>query len=172
MADTNYVEYTLFAQPTTQQTGWKTDLGEDKFQSILRKYAKHNNKYTQKEYKEFVYGDVYYQNFQDNDLKVFRLTPLSSSYTKNRLMVNFNKQKMSLINVPTTTCTDTIRYVKHLVYRISHRVFLNFVVKKDADDNASTYNVYVNYNHTPNVDMEIVTKQLDNLFKQVEAPIS
>lgn len=172
MADDNYVEYSLFVNQVSPKFGWKTDVGEQQFKSILQHYARHNTKFSQKQYKEFVYGDIFYHNYIDNELKVFRLTPLSTSYDKKRLCMHFNKQKLSLINVPSTASMDTVRYVKHLVYRISHRVFLNFVVKKEASTNICTYDIYVNYNHTNNVEMDIVTKQLEQLFKQVEAPIS
>lgn len=166
----NYIEYVLFAKSVSN--GWQTDIGQAAFQEVLKKYARNNTNSTQKEYKEFVYGDIYYHNMPNNEIKVYRLNPLSSTFDNNCLCVRFNKQKLSMVNVPSTKCVDSIRYVKHLVYRISNRVFLNFVVKMDNANKHLTFTVYVNYNHDNNVDMQVITKQLNKVFKQLQEPIS
>ena len=164
----NYFEYNLYSTPSS--TFWNVDCGKDKFMSVFSRYIEKNNKYSEKLYKEYVYGDVYYQNYNNDEIKVFRLTPITSSFSNNRLVINYSKQKLSLVNVPSSADYDNISYKRHVVFRISNRIFLNFLITKDSSQK-TTYRIYVNYNHDQNVDMTIVEKQLERIFKQVEGSI-
>lgn len=164
----NYFEYNLYSSQSSP-TLWDVDCGKEKFMSVFSKYIENNNKYSEKLYKEYVYGDVYYQNYNNDEIKVFRLTPMKSLFSNKRLVIHYIKQKLSLVNVPSSANYDNISYKRHVVFRISNRIFLNFLITDDASQKV-TYRIYVNYNHDQNVDMTIVEKQLERIFKQVEGP--
>lgn len=168
----NYIEYNLFASKHPMGSSlWRTDLGQEHFSAVLKRFSSQSGRPMQRDYKETVYGDIFLQNLQNEELKVFRLTPVTSSIEGKRLRVAFQKQKLSLVNVPSTADFDNINYVRQLVFRISNRIFINFQVKKDASTGHTSYSVYVNYNHDAQVDTAVVDRQLERLFKQIEGPI-
>ena len=168
----NYIEYLLFVSPCGK-TAWKTDIGEANFKAALQHFSKFATKANQREYKEICYDDIIYQNHYQEELKVFRLVPITHTEEKGHVQIQYQKQKLSLVNVPSTASPHSIAYVRQLTIRFSNRVFLNFVVKAPASTQKQEYSVYVNYNHDPNVDSAVTKRQLDEIFKiAAQVPIS
>lgn len=166
MSVANYFEYVLFMGK--QDDGWKTNITEDTFKDLLCRMSKHEYKYFQRDYKEIWYGDVVYQNYHNDELRVFKLTPLKNEEKRNNvLQIAFQKQKLSLVNVPSTKNFDDMLSVKQLIFRITNRIYVNFVVKKDAQQ-YTTYNVYINYNHDANVDVKLAETQIEKVLNQLK----
>lgn len=168
--ESNYYEYVLFtSQPS--ENAWVTNIPLSQVQQIMKALANRNYKYFQREFKELCYGDIVYQNFHNEELKVYRITPLKTDIKKNHVLAcSFNKQKLSLVNVPSNANPDHTSYVKQLIYRISNRIYLNIAAKKQCDN--IVYNVFINYNHDLSVDPKQVDQQLDKLFNILVEPIS
>lgn len=174
MAQANYYEYYFFTeQESTLETDdaiFKTNIGEDKFKTVITNIAKNNNwKYFQKEYKEYHYNDIIYQNPMCNEqqdkppeVKVHRNIIIDSTFDNNVLTLAFQRQKLSLINVPSNKNYNSIVYVKHLIFRISSRIYLNAIVKRDEANNVF-YEIYMNYNHDANVDKQLIDKQINDI---------
>lgn len=163
MAAPNYFEYYMFTD-RIDKFRTKTDLGKEKFCTLLEKFATSNIKYFQKQYKEYHYGNVVYQNFNNDEIKVTKTTPLESINISGCLRIGSLKEKLNIINIPSNANVDVVYYVKHLIYRFSSRIYLNMVVKKDLDGHES-YTIFINYNHDHNVDTALVNDSLKKIFK-------
>ena len=172
----NYIEYFLFATPApasnnawyASNNAWYTDIGEAKFKAVINRLSRHSDslKFNQREFKEICYGDIIFQNYNNEEHKVFKLVPISTRFENKRLVVEYQKQKLSLVNVPSTANVDNVSYVRQLIFRVSNRLFLNCQVKKEPSHTSHT--IFVNYNHDHNMDMNIIEKQLASLFKKAE----
>ena len=163
MTTANYIEYYVIPEDLGMNV-YKVDLGLERFTSILKVMsAREDLKYFQKSYKEYNYGDIIYQNYDNTETRVFRKVPISSVYENHVLKVPCQRQKLSIINVPSNTAYKEIYTVNHLIFRITNRIFLNMLVKRAA--NHVSYSVYVNYNHDDAVDCsqtdEKITEILD-----------
>lgn len=167
----NYKEYVLLKDNVHYD---KTDMydfniPETTFEHLLHKIAsiasRKDIKYFQKEYKEYIYSDTIYQIFTDNEIKIYKLIPISTNQFRKQyqwLESNFQKHKLSLINVPSNIDYDTLSYVKTLIFRISNRVYVNFEVK--LTDAFTSYKVFINYNHDLNVDYIEIEKQIISIM--------
>lgn len=153
MAAANYIEYYVVQEEHGMDV-YKVDLGLERFTSILKVMsAREDLKYFQKSYKEYNYGEITYQNYDNTETRVFRKVPVSSAYDNHVLKVAFQRQKLSIINVPSNTSHKEIYTINHLIFRITNRIFLNMLVKRSSGAaNHTTYSVYVNYNHDDGVD--------------------
>lgn len=168
--ESNYFEYTLFKSQLSP-TMWDTNIDIGVVTKILSNLVHKGYKHFQKDYKEICYGDVLYENYSNEELKVYRLTPLRTEVREKHILAcGFNRQKLSLVNVPSTANPDNITYVKQLIFRITNRIYINVVCKKNQDDSIH-HHIYVNYNHDSTVDPKIVDQQLGKIFSLLVAPI-
>jgi hypothetical protein len=153
MTTANYIEYYVIPEDLGMNV-YKVDLGLEKFTSILKLMSTREDlKFFQKSYKEYNYGDIIYQNYDNTETRVFRKVPISSVYDNHVLKVACQRQKLSIINVPSNTAYKEIYTVNHLIFRITNRIFLNMLVKRSSGAaNHVSYSVYVNYNHDDGVD--------------------
>ena len=170
----NYYEYILTAPNKNIDSNippglsWNIDIGKDKFTEILQKLSKQEYKYFQREYKEIVYNDITFQSFTNNETKIFKLLPLTHDFIGNSILsIGYQKQKLSLVNVPSTAQPHNITYVKQLIFRITNRIYLCMLVKKEMEG-SFTYSAVVNYNHEYNVDMNLVDRHLQKIFKVLQ----
>lgn len=159
----NYFEFHLFCTPISDSQ-YKTDAGKARFDAALRALSKRNIKHFQRLYKEYKYGNTVFHNHANEEAHVFRTTPFKTSYADGVLEVAYQKQKLSIINVPASAAVDDVLYVKHLVFKVSNRTFVNAVVKRNMGG-LDTFHVYINYNHDPNVDTTVAEKQLADTFQ-------
>lgn len=171
MTNCNYYEYYLFTN-LVDVNDTVIDIGKEKFIDFLKKISNNNLKYFQKEYKEYHYGDIVYQNYNNEEIKVTKTTPIETVTAKGCLRIGCIRQKLNIINVPSNANADVIYYVKHLIFRFTSRIYLNMIVKKDTEGHES-FSVYINYNHDSNVDIPRVNESLNKIIKMVTgAPIS
>ncbi len=174
---TNYVEIYLVSPINTIQknditTIYNTNLDPDIFFKILasmKKYAPQDIKYFQKEYKEYIVNDIVCQVYpSDNETKVFRKKPMNVDYNDKQhlLLLAFNKNKLTMLNFPSTKNINQTNYSKALIFRISNRIYLNFVISINEDMvDQKTYNIYINYNHDSNVDLPLINSSINKILE-------
>lgn len=157
------------------------DIGIDKerFYKILSSIKDH--KYFQKEYKEYIYSDIVYRilnknssNKNNNDLmKVFKQTPLKITNYDKFIVIGYNKNKLSILNFPSTTNIDQINYVKTLVFRITNRIYVNFNITIDSKTKNKIYSIFLNYNHDSNyksdtnIDINEINKTIKDILSKI-----
>lgn len=170
MTTANYVEYYVIQEDLGMNV-YKVDLGLERFTSILKVMSTREDlKYFQKSYKEYNYGDIIYQNYDNTETRVFRKVPMSSVYDNHVLKVAYQRQKLSIINVPSNTAYKEIYNVNHLIFRITNRIFLNMLVKRSTGAaNHVSYSVYVNYNHDDAVDCSQTEGKIEEILDLILA---
>lgn len=151
------------------------DLSKDKFYIILNHINnKINIKPYQKEWKEYLYDDIYYQTHNFNDeIKVHKKIGYNVEIFENWAIIKYIKTKQSPLNFPSTTKILIEMYIKSHIYRITSRIFLNFENYWNAKTNKSGYKIYINYNHDNFVDTEPVLsklKEITDLFLEIINP--
>ena len=168
MAAANYIEYYVVDKELDMDV-YKVDLGLERFTSILKVMsAREDLKFFQKSYKEYNYGEIIYQNYDNTETRVFRKVPVSSTYNNRVLKVPCQRQKLSIINVPSNTTYKEIYIVNHLIFRITNRIFLNMLVKRSSDDTTS-YSIYVNYNHDDAVECSQTERKITEILDLILA---
>lgn len=170
MSAANYIEYHVVHEELDMNV-YKVNLGQERFTNILKVMsAREDLKFFQKSYKEYNYGEIIYQNYDNTETRVFRKVPVSSVYNNHVLKVAFQRQKLSIINVPSNTAYKEIYTVNHLIFRITNRIFLNMLVKRSntATDHVS-YNVYVNYNHDDAVECSQTERKITEILDLILA---
>lgn len=172
---TNYVEIYITSNTNCLLDGrlvvHDVNLDKENFYQVLTnmKMYKNDVKVFQKEYKEYVISDVVSQVYPQNDeVKVYKKKCFSietiNKYPNTR-MVCSNRNKLTLLNFPSTKNIQDSTYVKTLIFRISNRIFVNFcVTTKESAQEKFTYTVYINYNHEDSVDTTLVNTTLDELI--------
>ena len=162
----NYIEYCLFTSKDSENS-WNIDIGLEQFKNIYTKLKQNSLKPFKREYKEYIYNDLTYQNYMNEDVKIFKLQPIEIRENGQFLKTSYNKQKLTLIHVPSNMNVHSIYIVRHYHYRISNRVYVNLVIKKCTKTNTCMYTVYLNYNHDPNVDQKIVQDQIEKVLQLI-----
>lgn len=172
---TNCIEMYI-ASPinTVQKNGnhtiYNTNLDPDIFFKMLASMKKYSQdvKYFQKEYKEYIVNDIVCQVYpNDNETKVFKKKTNDVIYDeKNHLVIlASNKNKLTMLNFPSTKNIQQTSFSKSLIFRISNRVYLNFVISiNEALADQKTYNIYINYNHDANVDLTLVNTSITKIL--------
>ena len=171
MVQENYIEYYITAEDTGLDV-YKIDVGAKVFTNILQLMATREDlKYFQKSYKEYNYGDIIFQNYNNTETRVFRKTPLAITSEDKMLKISFQRQKLSVINVPSNTHFKDICHVNHLIFRVTNRIFLNLLVKRDMKGGIS-HVVYVNYNNDDGVDHDVAKTNITAILDFIlAAPI-
>jgi hypothetical protein len=150
----NYIEIIL-----------KNISSEDIFYEKMSRLSNENYKYFQKEYKQYISENMYYQNLNNEDVSVFKSECKQvDEYPKYMIAYN-TRTKLSLMNFASSIKINSISYVRKLIFRITNRIYINFEVKK-YNDNLS-YLIYINYNHDTSVDIEVINKELYNILKLI-----
>lgn len=166
----NYKEYVMFKNSIVDSSStaiFDINIDETTFkQTLLKMEGKNNNyKYFQRECKEYVFSDIIYKIYNDDEIKIYKLIPMDMNISdKSNTWIEciFQKNKLSLINVPSNINYDTLSYIKTLTFRISNRIYVNFEVKKT--DDVISYKIFINYNHDANVDNTEIEKQIAHII--------
>lgn len=138
-------------------------VSKQQFEEMMAGLVKRDYKFFQKEYKEYNYGDVLVQNFNNTETRIIRLSTNLIRTNNKLVMIGYHKSKLTFLNVPSTTNIFDINYVKRLIFRITNRIFINFQCNMD-EDGKKTYVVYVNYNHESNIDPEGINDTLKKVL--------
>lgn len=173
-SEANY--YEIYIQPPSSKTV-KNIIGEEHdislsrkdFRNLLSCIAKSNLniKPFQKEYKEYIYNDVIVHNYKNTETHVFRHTPMcivkKNNDSNNNLLIGYQKNKLTFLNVPSTRNIYDIQYVKKLIFRVNNRIFINFQSSVNLNQERS-YSVFINYNHENNIEQDSVQNNITNLL--------
>ena len=138
-------------------------LGQSAFAKLLANMTATNYKSFEKQYKEYIIDDIIVQNYNNQETKILRLTPKDIIDRITYRIIGYQKSKLTALNHPSTTYIYNTLYIKKLTFRISNRIYINFEIALDKDEE-KTYKVYINYNHDTNVDMSVITEQLKGLM--------
>lgn len=144
-------------------------LSEKNFYEIMSKIDGKKYKYFQREYKEYFHKDLICQCFINDDVKVQRKTPINidENIDKN-IIIAYNKNKLTLVNFPSTKNLHKISYVKKLIFRVSNRIYINFKISVDAQTKNKNYIIYINYNHDDNVDFNITSTNIKEILEMLK----
>ena len=142
-------------------------IDDQKFSEIMQHVAKTNHKYSQRDFKEFTHKDMQCLCYTNDEVKVYRTTPMHIQYSEPFLIIGSNKSKLTLLNFPSTTSIHQTVYVKQLVFRITSRIYLNFRSSIDESTRKKVNSIYINYNHDSNVDMKMINEILVELMRQL-----
>ena len=116
-----------------------------------------------KTYKQYVQDDIIYNNYENKEIKIYTVKPLSyEKVNTNFLKINYKKSKKNIQNI----FPNAISYIKKFSFRINNRIYVNF--ETSITDGEEFFKIYINYNHEKNVDMDVINKEIDvimNIFK-------
>jgi hypothetical protein len=159
----NYIEYYLLSDSLT------TGFTEEEFYNVLQKLRKTNYKYFQKEYKQYVIQNLFYENYDNQEVIVYEKNALKVNKEDPKWLEIHNvRNKLSMINLNSTRNVHSTNYVKKLIFRITNRIYINFEIKKNVETNTTSRYIYINYNHDQGVDMNetnrVVNEIKDTIF--------
>ena len=167
--DSNHFEFVVLENATNvndKNANFRmlpTSLSKEKFYNTMYKMMDTNFKYFQKQYKEMVIGDTFYQNFKNEEISIFNINTNNVEVFQNKLMANSQtKYKLSILSLPSTLNIYAENYTKRLIFRVSNRVFVNFENGKNGDD--VFYKIYLNYNHEDTVELNSIQKTLEKVL--------
>ena len=136
------------------------------FYDIMNRLSNENYKYFQKEYKQYISENMYYQNLNNEEVSVFKSECKQLDEYPNYMIAHNIRTKLTLMNFASSIKINSISYVRKLIFRITNRIFINFEIKKKCyiDNNKLNYKlnylIYINYNHDVAVDIEVINKEL------------
>lgn len=131
---------------------YNTSISKDTFYTLMYKMMDTNYKYNHKQYRELVIGDVQYHNYKNEEISVFSVTTNSvDTIDKKFCLLSQQKNKLSILSLPSSLKTYNDNVVRKMIFRISNRVFVNF--EHGMSGTHKYYKVYVNYNHDCGVDI-------------------
>ena len=171
-SDANYYEIymgvgagTKTDDPESHKT-YDIGLSRKDFRNLLSAIAKSNLniKPFQKEYKEYIYDDVIVHNYKNTETHIFRHTPICIQPASSGLLIGYQKNKLTFLNVPSTRNIYDIQYVKKLIFRVNNRILVNFQSSVTLNQE-KTYTVYINYNHENNIEQDSVQNNIESLMK-------
>ena len=161
----NYIEYIKVKDdsiigPDGQLNAYNTNLNKDEFMTLLARMKKFNYKSFTKTYKQYIQDDIIYNNYENKEIKVYTIIPLSYETINNNnfLKISYKKSKTNIHNISPITTS----YIKKFSFRVNNRIYVNFETYITDDD--EYFRLYINYNHEKNVDMTIMNKEIDNIL--------
>jgi len=167
--EVNYVEISLFDKliDNGEDVMVMSLPSEESFKFMLNNIKTALGvKTSSKTFKQFILNDLTYNvDPESGDITVIGLKPVTTfEVGQNYISLGFEKKKLSIINFPSTTAYNDIVDVQKMTYRISNRVFINFE-SRISSISMKSYRIYMNYNHDPNVDWDIVKKDIMKAYK-------
>lgn len=154
----NYIEFFLKSDPST------TGFGEEEFYNALQKLKKTNHKYFQKEYKQYVIQNLFYENYDNQEVIVYEKNAVKVNREDPKwLEIHYSRNKLSMINLNSTRNVSSTNYVKKLIFRITNRIYINFEIKKNVETSTTSRYIYINYNHDQGVDMNATAKVISEI---------
>lgn len=141
------------------------NFNEEEFYTILNKIndlmSKLSIKPNQKEWKEYVHADIYYKNYLNNEIKVYKKTNVEvEQLLPHWILIKSIKTKQSPLNYSCTNKFFAVLYMRCLIYRINNRIYINFENSWNEKTNKKSYKIYINYNHDNNVDLPLIKDKI------------
>lgn len=162
----NYVE--IFYVPKQNDIiSTSTGLTKEIFNNIMSKMINEKYKYFQKDLKQYVIGTLFYENDNNEDLKVIKKECKEITHTNSFMTVYFDRCKMTMLNLPSTNLVHDCTYIRRLTFRINNRVYLNFECKKKTNTDTTYYTIYMNYNHDTGVDVNASCNTIQEILDKL-----
>lgn len=159
--NSNYIEIKLYKKKSAENV-YDINFSKDEFYNIMNRLK---YKCYQKDCKQYVSGNLFYENLNNEEVKVYK-TEVKNIIIKDRYIISFyNKSKLSVLNFESSTNINDINYIRKLIFRVSNRIYINFEIKKK--NNNLVYNIYINYNHDDTVDLSLINDSLENIVKTI-----
>lgn len=140
----NYIEIIPYSS-NVDSIVYNIELSEDDFYKKLEIFKQKNYSKSVKEYKEYRYHDIIYQKYSDESVKVFRDNTLHVEESKKYITIHYKRDVVSLLQYPSTTDITYKQYVKRVSFKITHKLFVNFEISLEKDQE-KVYTVYMNFN--------------------------
>lgn len=164
----NYYEFILIKDSNkkiNELNIYDYNFNKDEFYSILQKIneimSKKSIKPYQREWKEYVHADIYYKNYSNNEIKIYKKTHVDvEELLGDWILIKSLKTKHSPLNYSCTTQMFAILYTRCLIYRVNNRIYINFENSWNEKTNKNEYKIYINYNHDNNVDLPLIKKKI------------
>ena len=157
----NYIEYIKIkdSHNIDDIQSFNTALTKDEFIQFLYKMKKYNYKSFTKIYKQYNQDDIIYNNYENKEIKIYTIKPISHELLSNGFIkISYKKTKKNIQNI----FPNIISYVKKFSFRVNNRIYVNFETSITEDD--EFFKIYINYNHEKNVDMEVINKEIDTII--------
>lgn len=151
----NYVEIVL----VDRSNPLSLNLEAGAFETLMRSVV--GMRYFRKESKSYAVGELTLENMFFEDIRVCSKSIVGADTTHDGMVVlYYTKEKKPYHAFPSTTSINRVWYTKKLVFRIHNRMYLNFEIQRDANDNSCIRKAYINYNHDSNVDQKVIEQYL------------
>lgn len=122
----------------------------------------------QKEWKEYINGDMFYKNYSNNGIRVYKKIYVDvKELTPDWIFTKSIKTKQSPLNYSCNAQDFSSLYIRCITYRINNRIFINFENCWNSKIDKIYYKIYINYNHDNCVDISLIKDkivEIINLF--------
>lgn len=166
----NHIEFTIVANGAVVHAAenackvYDTCMERDRFYRLMYRMMDTYYKYNQKQYKETIIGNVCCQNHNNEDISIYNITTNRVECFQNQFLAKVQqKNKLTILSLPSTMNTQCESYVRKLIFRVTNRIFVNF--ENCACDDAKVYRITVNYNHDKDVELSSVVDALEKILK-------
>jgi hypothetical protein len=164
----NYIEYIAYIPDNGPDNGVNINIPITLAEKWVHVMRKRGFKHFSKQFKTYVHNDMYMENTDHTDIKVYSLCMSGFSVidcTKTQMVkVEYIKDKQAFHAFPSTTSHDSIFYTKRLTFRVHNRLFVNFDTQFYPDDESTINKVFINYNHEVGMDSDVIQLTLDTIL--------
>jgi hypothetical protein len=130
------------------------------FDNLLLKLINKKYSYFQKTYDIYRFQNLEYHIYIDSDKPlVYQYNLLDNYKIDNMIYHAYNRNNIPCHLFPSTMNIHDKFTITRITIKVNNRIYLNFEIQKK--DNINFYRVYINYNHSSNVD-------LDNNIKKIK----
>lgn len=156
----NYIEFIL-----SDDTKTRTEISPYKFYGLLTELKQKLGNCFQKHFKEYVFRDMFYENNDKHQIKVYK-KHLTNVHTDvdGLVILTYYKEKLPFHMFPSTSSLHSVCYVSKVVFKITNRLFINFE-KRVYNDKEAYHKIFVNYNHEENVDISNLKSTLSTCLE-------
>lgn len=129
------------------------NIPENIFNKLFIEMKAFSHKCFQKTYKTYRFEDLFYENSENKEVKIYKKRINNITTHPNFLEIAFDKEKLPYHAFPCTASLHDEYWVKRASYRLHNRLFVNFELQKYPDETLIR-KIFINYNHDSNVDTE------------------
>lgn len=145
----------------------------------MRKIIGSDVKHFQGDFKIYQHYDMHMvkkiEDQQAVDIKVYQQKLMDIQEGDSTQVLSFERKKVSSVLFPSTMDLHRIVFVRKLVFRINHRLFVNFAIEQEQGNHEKNYKVYINFNSSKDVDLphqcSLIQKLVNQLTPTLEEPI-
>jgi hypothetical protein len=173
----NYIEIQVYSKEIVPGMIYNTSLTKDEFENKLQNFMRKTGlKYSQRKYKRYIKRNIEYlhqfssgQQDQQEKMAVSSIDLIHREIQPGLLSCHYLKNGMMNHMFPWSTTLDDINWITRAVFKLTSRLYLNFERKETSTPNQQiTYHVYFNYNHSPNVDLNVINETLNKTLFTLE----